>query len=335
MPAVSVIIPMFNAEKFFNRSIDSLRAQTFTDWEAICIDDGSTDNTYAAVREYTKNDPRFHVFQKKENTGLSDTRNIAMTHTTGEYIIYLDVDDFIHPQTLEIAYKLAKRENSDIVSYHKNRWLRTSLTIKKWLGGNIEEIKNPIGYDKRYELKDIATKTSDDIFPYVTERSRRRRHWQLKHCYVWQSMYRRDLIADLPFRFYIMEDFPWWSEVLLRHPRITLTRLPFYFYIPTFGSIMDRFKAMRKIEAIGDDMEYIYQVYKTQATPREREIWEYEFMWQYLIWMYRRIKYLQSDEEIAKAKDIFRRLEKQGILAKPKQWRSRRYWRKIMKFIQR
>ena len=116
MPAISIIIPMYGVEKYLRRCLDSVLNQTFTDWQAICVNDGSPDKSGEIAREYAARDKRFIVIDK-ENGGLSDARNVGMQHATGDYILYLDSDDFIHPQTMEISYALAKRDGSDIVSF--------------------------------------------------------------------------------------------------------------------------------------------------------------------------------------------------------------------------
>ena len=102
MAAISVIIPVYNVEKYLRRCLDSVLNQTFSDWQAICVNDGSPDASDKILAEYAARDPRF-VVVTKENGGLSDARNAGMEHATGEYIMYLDSDDFIHPQTMEIA----------------------------------------------------------------------------------------------------------------------------------------------------------------------------------------------------------------------------------------
>ena len=106
-PKISIIIPMYNVEKYLRRCLDSVLNQTFADWQGILVDDGSPDNSGAIAEEYASRDKRFVVIHK-ENGGLSDARNAGFPYADGEYIMYLDSDDFIHPQTMEIAYNLAK-----------------------------------------------------------------------------------------------------------------------------------------------------------------------------------------------------------------------------------
>ena len=116
MPAISIIIPIYNVEKYLRRCLESVQNQTFQDWEAICVNDGSPDNSADIVREFAARDARFKLVNK-ENGGLSDARNAGMAVASGEYILYLDSDDFIHPQTLEITHHMAVRDGSDMVAF--------------------------------------------------------------------------------------------------------------------------------------------------------------------------------------------------------------------------
>ena len=129
MPKISIIIPMYNVEKYLRRCLDSVQNQTFSDFQAICVDDGSPDNSGEIAEEYAARDKRFVVVHK-ENGGLSDARNAGMPYATGEYIMFLDSDDFIHPQTMEFAYALAQKNGTDIVSWYKDKMYRPKLLIR-------------------------------------------------------------------------------------------------------------------------------------------------------------------------------------------------------------
>lgn len=98
MPTISIIVPVYNVEAYLCRCIDSILAQTFTDFELILVDDGSPDNCSSICDEYAKKDSRIVVVHK-ENGGLSDARNTGLDIAKGEYIGFVDSDDFIHPQT--------------------------------------------------------------------------------------------------------------------------------------------------------------------------------------------------------------------------------------------
>ncbi|MEZ3422496.1 MAG: glycosyltransferase family 2 protein [Lachnospiraceae bacterium] len=91
MPRVSVIMPLYNAEKYVKQSINSILNQTYTDFELVIVDDQSTDNSYEIVQQIQ--DKRIHLFQNSKNLGIAQTRNIALQHASGEYIAIMDDDD--------------------------------------------------------------------------------------------------------------------------------------------------------------------------------------------------------------------------------------------------
>ena len=95
MPKISVIVPVYNTEKYLHRCVDSILAQTFTDFELLLIDDGSTDSSGAICDEYAQKDSRVRVFHK-ENGGASSARNLGLDNATGEWITFCDSDDFVY-----------------------------------------------------------------------------------------------------------------------------------------------------------------------------------------------------------------------------------------------
>ena len=98
MPLFSVIIPTFDREKEVTRAIDSVLSQAFTDFEIIVVDDGSTDNTEASIQFYFSK-PRFH-YVKQENKGVASARNLGASKATGEFLVFLDSDDQLSPNSL-------------------------------------------------------------------------------------------------------------------------------------------------------------------------------------------------------------------------------------------
>lgn len=115
MAKISIIIPVYQVEKYLPACLDSVVKQNFQDWEAICVDDGSPDNCGKILAEYAKKDRRIKVITQK-NQGVSAARNNALVATTGEYICFLDSDDELHPDFLTKMYDIASTTSSDIVS---------------------------------------------------------------------------------------------------------------------------------------------------------------------------------------------------------------------------
>ena len=115
MPKVSVIVPVYNVEKYVEKCLMTLINQTLKDIEIIVVNDGSTDNSKEIIKKYCSNFPEKIKYYEKENGGLSDARNYGMQYATGDYIAFLDSDDYVELDTYEKLYNKAINENSDIV----------------------------------------------------------------------------------------------------------------------------------------------------------------------------------------------------------------------------
>ncbi len=115
MPKVSIIVPVYNVELYLIKCLDSLVDQTLKDIEIIAVNDGSTDNSKQILEIYSKKYPEKIKVLQKINGGLSDARNFGIPHATGEYIAFLDSDDYVEPDMYEKMYKEAIEENSDMV----------------------------------------------------------------------------------------------------------------------------------------------------------------------------------------------------------------------------
>ena len=113
-PSVSVIVAAYNAEKYLERCLDSIRSQLFESFEVIIVDDGSSDKTLEIARLFCYRDSRFIVIHT-ENRGVASARQTGLAMANGEYTIHIDSDDFIDPEMLSEMYELAKQDNADMV----------------------------------------------------------------------------------------------------------------------------------------------------------------------------------------------------------------------------
>ena len=336
MPTISIIIPVYNVEKYLRRCLDSVLNQTFSDWEAICVNDGSPDNSAKILEEYAARDERFKIITK-ENGGLSDARNAGMKVAEGDFILFLDSDDFIHPQTMEITHFLATRDGSDIVSFTYDRIYRPQLMVRHKLGLDTDSVV-PSRIHKRYDPAGIKTLVTDDVYAYATERAHNafnpKRKWLIKHCQVWKNLYRRELISDTPFiKGILFEDFPWWSAIMLKNPRVTIAPLPLYFYVPNFGGIVLSAKQLRILHNLCDGIESAFILYKEQATEYQMQQWSKKFKWHFIKWAFRKIKYLDNSAVLEAARKRFCELEKIGALDNPPTKQARCLLCRICKFI--
>ncbi len=277
MPQISVIIPAYNAAAFLNRCLDSLLAQSFTDWEALCIDDGSTDGTGALLEDYAAKDPRFRVV-RQANAGVSAARNNALERAQGTFLLFVDSDDSLHPQTMELCLRLALRDGSDLVAFTYDRAARTRLLLRHFL-----HMKDPASLPFRHYVPEKTEGlVTEDLLAHATEYSRpgpgQDRRTLVKHCQPWRCLYRRDCVGDLRFiPGIIYEDFPWWGSVLLRVRKATILNLPLYYYYPNQGSYILSSRENFKIESLRTAIAAAEDLFK-DAEAEKRERWEQNFL---------------------------------------------------------
>ncbi len=168
MPAVSVIVPIYNAERYLAQCIDSLLAQTFTDYELLLVDDGSKDHSGEMCDQYAQIDKRVRVFHLP-NGGVSKARNYGLSQATGQYVTFADADDWMEANTLA-TYTSHFTDDTDVVR---------------------------IGYIKEgKEQKTVSTPANqtDRLSDYFLQTEHNR-----YHAFVWNTMYRRALIGDQRF----------------------------------------------------------------------------------------------------------------------------------------
>ena len=111
---VSIIVPMYNAEKFIGKTIESVLAQTYQNWEMLIMNDVSTDNSLAIVSLYAKKDERIKIVNTEKNVGVVKGRNFLIDLASGKYIAFLDADDYWHNEKLEKQIKFMKEKNASI-----------------------------------------------------------------------------------------------------------------------------------------------------------------------------------------------------------------------------
>ena len=145
-PIISIIVPVYNVEKYLRRCLDSIVMQTFTDWECICVDDGSPDNSGKILDEYAVKDERFVIIHK-ENGGVSSARNTGLDIARGEYVTFCDSDDLVEADWLLAQYTDIVSEDFDVCIcgfYGKGRKKRkvlnqiaakTSIFTQNGIGG--------------------------------------------------------------------------------------------------------------------------------------------------------------------------------------------------------
>ena len=138
----SVVLPIYNVEKYLSRCIDSLIRQSYSNIEILLVDDGSKDESLSICKEYEAKDSRIHVFHK-ENEGLGLTRNYGVEQATGEYITFVDSDDYLTLDAIDSMVKKAVETDADVViasHYYKNKKQEIELSERLYCGTEIKEI---------------------------------------------------------------------------------------------------------------------------------------------------------------------------------------------------
>ncbi len=204
---VSVIIPVYNSVKYLNECLDSVLKQTLKEIEIICVDDGSNDGSGILLKEYATRDDRIVLFSQT-NKGVSTARNVGIQAAKGEYIYFLDSDDYIEPDTLETACREMDIKNLDIVYFD---------TYAFGEGGISEEIvenKNKV-YHRKNDYPSIYT-GAQLLYEFIKN--------QDYVCCVWKQMIRRNFLEDNYLRFYdgiIYEDELYTIQTMLLAKRVS------------------------------------------------------------------------------------------------------------------
>jgi glycosyltransferase involved in cell wall biosynthesis len=131
MPIFSIVVPVYNVENYIYKCLDSIARQTIYDIEVILIDDGSTDSSLLICESFCSKDSRFHVFSKK-NEGQGIARNLGMTYANGEYISFIDSDDWIEPNLFEVALELLEGSSADFINFGVDFINLDDIQVKKF-----------------------------------------------------------------------------------------------------------------------------------------------------------------------------------------------------------
>lgn len=199
MPKISVLVPIFNVEKYLEECLDSIINQTLRDIEIVCINDGSTDSSLDIIKRYAKNDPRFVVINKK-NSGYGDSMNKGITKATGDFIGIVESDDFIEPNMFEKLYKLALKHDAEVVK-SEFYYYYTDLSDKspQW-DATIGGVYNR---DQQRLITKHNTK-SNIIHPQELDRvidTTKHNHIFYQKPAIWSAIYRRDFLAKNGIKF--------------------------------------------------------------------------------------------------------------------------------------
>lgn len=215
---VSVIVPIYKVEKYLRSCVDSILQQTFSDIEIILVDDGSPDGCGAICEEYAQKDKRVRVIHK-ENGGLSDARNAGLDVCRGDYIVFVDSDDCIHPQMIEKLYQYCEKYEADLAICEFQEFQEGTQPDRKILRDEIPDVK-------------IIEKT--EIMTQLKSRN-------LITVVAWNKLYKAPLFTSLRYKKgYLHEDEFLIHQILQKCNRIVYTNERLYYYLRREGSITGR-----------------------------------------------------------------------------------------------
>jgi len=221
---VSIVIPVYNVEKYLRNCLDSVRAQKFTDFEVILVDDGSKDASPEICDEYAKKDGRFRVIHKT-NEGVSHARNTGIKEAAGDYVYFLDSDDCMHPLLLWTVVGLAEKYQAPLVQIDVEKVNEDFSDYEKEVESDFK-IYNFDTVDAFYNLDKDDQNVAEDI--------------RLVTLVVWSKLYRRDLIEKVAFpeAFKLHEDQMVVHHYIAEAGGFLFCRAPLYFYRSRPGSLM-------------------------------------------------------------------------------------------------
>ena len=220
-PLISVIVPVYNVEKYVGRCLTSIINQSYTNLEIIVINDGSIDKSLSVCEEYATKDNRIKLISQ-ENRGLSGARNTGLRNFTGEYVTFVDSDDWIHKDMIEYLYKLLIRNNCEMSKC-----------------GNLRVSGEMFINIKHKEIDDVIY-TRDEFMKLFLSGT---------YTACWSRLFRKDIISGYEFPEGLnCEDFIYMYEVIRRLNTVAVNELPLYYYYVRGDSIVNENFNLKKFD---------------------------------------------------------------------------------------
>ena len=237
MVKISVIVPVYGVEDYIKKCIESLVNQTFKDFEILVVNDGTKDRSIDIIKENFK-DKRIIILDK-ENGGLSDARNYALPFAKGEYVLYVDSDDYVHEEILEKMYNKAKEDSSDIVC-------SLSYKVEK-------DVVTPLEVPYNEDL--------DVVRRYILNRPS-----------AWTKLVKKEIMERKELAFLkgkIYEDVATMPALALYTDKISFINDYLYYYLIRDGSIMNQRVYKKNMEDIFDSLDHLYSLFVLNKKEKE------------------------------------------------------------------
>lgn len=285
MVEISVIIPVYNVEDYLGQCLDSICNQTFEDIEIICVNDGSKDNSLEILEEYAGNDNRISIVNQ-HNQGLAAARNSGLKHASGEYVYFIDSDDYLELDALERLYCNIKSNDSDMALFKFKTFDDFQNVHKRGVEFKIDKIFGDIDYDNfAFTYRDVKRHVMNSAFSACLK------------------LYRREFIKDVSFPVGLnFEDVPVHVKLMIEAERLSFVPEFFYNYRSNPDSILNSsangFDIFKVIDMVEDYL---------RETGHYDEL-ENEFVFFKIAQILLYLKSERSDEYFRKAKEEFEKI---------------------------
>ncbi|MCC3356088.1 glycosyltransferase [Bacillus sp. REN16] len=279
MPFFSIIVPVYNVDNYLRQCIDSIISQSFNDYELILVDDGSTDQSPAICDEYANNNNKIRVIHKL-NGGLSDARNVGIKNATGEFIIFVDSDDYIISNTLNNFYLILKND------YYADVLITRIMKVFS---------ENEIKYmDSEFPIDKFKNGNKEDVISWIFRKSQ----------IAWPSVryiVRRTFIKNNNLNFkkgYLHEDIDWTSKLFLYADKFTVSDYFWYSHrMERVGAITSNKSGKRVLDVIDIVQENINNPNYLHLDNNSRTI-IFERLVLSIFYMLKSYKYLRKEEKL-------------------------------------
>lgn len=257
---ISVIIPVYNAEKYLEECVNSIRNNTFRDIEIICVNDGSTDNSLAVLKSLAEQDSRIVVVDKP-NGGPSETRNKGIEIARGEYISFIDSDDYIHPKTYEFLYSEAKKDNLDQLYFSASSFFDSNAIYDQYSA--FDEL-----YKRRADYSKITT--GRQMFTKMSQNG----EFRPSPCMV---ISKREFLNKYHLRFYngiLHEDNLFIIQCLTYAAHVKYDNVNLYYRRMRSGSIMTGENAIKRIYSYYKIIKLLEQFAKSEKLNQDKQFFD-------------------------------------------------------------
>lgn len=255
MPLVSIIVPIYNVEKYVKKCVQSCQNQTLKNIEIICVDDGSKDRSFAIVKSIATRDSRIKCLTKK-NSGYGNTMNVGLDNACGEYIAIAESDDYIDPDMCEILYNKAKQYSIDVIK-------SDYYTFQKRNGKVYTEYESTCG-DPKYYNRVLVPKNTKEMFTFQMN--------------TWTGLYRREFLEKNHIRHNetpgaSFQDNGFWFQTLSLAKSVMFVNKAFYHYRQDNPNSSINSKG--KVFCMNEEFEFIHDFMEAHEEVKENFMYEF------------------------------------------------------------